>query len=67
MLIGPAGSGKTTIMKMLCQCLTLNGKRTEMKVMNPKAITSSEMYGVQSELSDEWIPGVFSELWSRYN
>jgi len=47
--------------------LTLNGKRTEMKVMNPKAITSSEMYGVQDVMSDEWIPGVFSELWSRYN
>jgi dynein heavy chain len=67
MLIGPAGSGKTTIMKILCQILTLNGKRTIPVVMNPKAILSHEMYGVKNEATDEWIPGVFSTLWERYN
>ena len=35
--------------------------------MNPKAITAEEMYGVKSEISDDWIPGVFSTLWERSN
>jgi dynein heavy chain len=35
--------------------------------MNPKAIKSEEMYGVKNEATDEWIPGVFSTLWERYN
>jgi dynein heavy chain len=30
--------------------------------MNPKAIKAEEMYGVKSEISDDWIPGVFSSL-----
>jgi len=67
MLIGPSGAGKTTIINMLCKILTLNGKRTIPVIMNPKAITSSEMYGVKNEATDEWVPGVFSTLWERYN
>lgn len=35
--------------------------------MNPKAITEKEMYGVKSEISDDWIPGVFSTLWAKCN
>ena len=31
--------------------------------MNPKAITAQEMYGVKSEIADDWIPGVFSTIW----
>jgi dynein heavy chain len=25
------------------------------------------MYGVKSEISDDWIPGVFSTLWQKCN
>ena len=25
------------------------------------------MYGVKSEISDDWIPGVFSSIWEMYN
>lgn len=35
--------------------------------MNPKAITDKEMYGVKSDISDDWIPGVFSTLWQKCN
>jgi dynein heavy chain len=35
--------------------------------MNPKAITSAEMYGVVNPVSGEWLSGVFSELWKKAN
>ncbi len=25
------------------------------------------MYGVKSEISDDWIPGVFSTIWEKSN
>ena len=25
------------------------------------------MYGVKSEISDDWTPGIFSELWAKNN
>lgn len=35
--------------------------------MNPKAILSHEMFGVKSDVGDDWVPGIFSVLWTRYN
>jgi len=55
MLVGPTGSGKTTIMRVLTECLTRMGTKTVIIRMNPKAITDGEMYGVKSEISDDWI------------
>jgi len=33
--------------------------------MNPKAITSEQMYGVS--INDEWQNGVFTKIWEKYN
>jgi dynein heavy chain, axonemal len=63
MLVGPTGSGKTTIMNVLTECLSQLGQTTRITKLNPKAITDKEMYGVKSEISDDWIPGVFSTIW----
>lgn len=35
--------------------------------MNPKAITPEQLYGVKSEISDDWTPGIFSTLWQKSN
>lgn len=67
MLVGPTGVGKTTIMNILTEAMTLLGNQHRIIRMNPKAITDKEMYGVQSEISDDWIPGVFSTIWERSN
>lgn len=40
---------------------------TKITKLNPKAITDKEMYGVKSEISDDWIPGIFSTIWSKAN
>jgi len=67
MLVGPTGTGKTTIMNVLTESLSQLGVQHRIIRMNPKAITDKEMYGVQSEISDDWIPGVFSTIWERSN
>lgn len=68
MLVGPTSSGKTTIMTILTESLSECGERPyRITRMNPKAITEKEMYGVKSEISDDWIPGVFSTLWQKCN
>jgi len=68
MLVGPTGVGKTTIMNVLTDALTETTKNKYIvQRMNPKAITSQEMYGKKSEISDDWIPGVFSEIWAKAN
>jgi len=62
MLVGPTGTGKSTIMNVLTDALTEIDKSRPFKLfrMNPKAILAEEMYGVKSEISDDWTPGVFS-------
>lgn len=71
MLLGPTGSGKTTIMNILTETLSNLpapiGATTRIVRLNPKAITDKEMYGVKSEISDDWIPGVFSTIWEKSN
>jgi dynein heavy chain len=67
MLIGVTGTGKTAIMNILTEVLSEINKPLKINRMNPKAITDKEMYGVKSEISDDWIPGVFSTIWLRAN
>ena len=67
MLVGPTGTGKTTIMNILTEAISEAKVLTKMQRMNPKAITAQEMYGVKSQISDDWIPGIFSEIWQRSN
>jgi len=72
MLVGTAGSGKTTIFKLLAEAETnldadKGGFRWDRKVMNPKAITSPQMYGNKDEISQEYTPGIFSTLWKKCN
>jgi dynein heavy chain, axonemal len=67
MLVGPTGSGKTSIMNVLTDAMTDNGIPHRIQKLNPKAITPEEMYGVKSEISDDWTPGIFSTIWQKAN
>jgi dynein heavy chain len=74
MLVGAVGCGKTTIFNTLTKARSkvvdkITSTNTLYKIikMNPKAITSAEMYGVVNPVSGEWLSGVFSELWKRAN
>jgi dynein heavy chain len=67
MLVGPTGVGKTEIETVLTKAMGDVKVPYKLQRMNPKAITPQEMYGVKIEISDEWIEGVFSNLWKRSN
>lgn len=69
MLLGLSITGKSTILNILTEVLSEVPGRLTYRIhkMNPKAITDKEMYGVKSEISDDWIPGVFSTLWQKCN
>lgn len=67
MLVGPTGVGKTTILNILTDALGEQGTPYKITKINPKAITAEEMYGVKSEISDDWTPGIFSTIWTKSN
>lgn len=61
MLLGPAGSAKSTIWKTLAACHN-NGSSKPVTVyepVNPKSVTSDELYGYMT-LSKDWIDGCLS-------
>ena len=61
MLLGPTGSAKTTIWKMLQATHNLDKikKTCVSEVVNPKSVTGDELYGYMT-LSKEWKDGVLS-------
>jgi len=69
MLVGPTLCGKTRIMQLLTSAMSEDSPPNphRLVVMNPKAITDSQMYGVKDAASDEWTPGVFASIWQQKN
>jgi dynein heavy chain len=73
MVVGEAGSGKTTNVKVLSQALGLLYeekvidkdnfyKIVDRLVLNPKSITAGELYGEFNVLTNEWKDGIVPKL-----
>eukprot|EP01138_Halocafeteria_seosinensis_P007479 gb/GECG01007645.1/.p1 GENE.gb/GECG01007645.1/~~gb/GECG01007645.1/.p1 ORF type:complete len:3314 (+),score=514.53 gb/GECG01007645.1/:1-9942(+) len=68
MLTGPTGGGKTAIFDILSTSLQASsGVQYRQVRLNPKAITSQEMYGETDVMSGEWTTGIFAAIWQKYN
>lgn len=71
MTVGPAGGGKTTVLKILSKTLTeLYNNKVEQQyyrpvkiyTLNPKAITMSELYGEVNLFTMEWRDGLLGKF-----
>lgn len=60
-VVGPPGCGKSAVWKTLIKLQNNMGEITEYDTLNPKAVTSDELYGCYSK-SKEWKNGVLSMI-----
>jgi len=66
-IIGNPGASKSTIWKILAKSYTQQGKDTYFDIIDPKAITSDELYGCMNPKTKEWKDGVLSTIMRDMN
>ena len=59
-IVGPSGSGKSVLWKMLKEALSKTGKVIKTYVMNPKAIPRHQLLGQTDMDTREWTDGVLT-------
>jgi dynein heavy chain 2, cytosolic len=59
-VVGPSGSGKSVLWKMLKEALVKTGKMVKTYVMNPKAIARHQLLGHIDVDTREWTDGVLT-------
>eukprot|EP00327_Prymnesium_parvum_P015479 CAMPEP_0113272674 /NCGR_PEP_ID=MMETSP0008_2-20120614/23450_1 /TAXON_ID=97485 /ORGANISM="Prymnesium parvum" /LENGTH=4484 /DNA_ID=CAMNT_0000122153 /DNA_START=48 /DNA_END=13502 /DNA_ORIENTATION=+ /assembly_acc=CAM_ASM_000153 len=79
MAVGPSGLGKSKIVEVLHKALSsisvgadelvdpMIGQPHREVQLNPKAITSPQMFGSLDIVANEWTEGIFAQLWRKYN
>lgn len=60
-IIGPPGCGKTAVWKTLAKTLTNMNEDCEFDTLNPKAVTSDELFGAYTK-TKEWKNGVLAVI-----
>jgi dynein heavy chain len=60
-LIGPSGCGKSMVWKTLGKCMDNLGEYWEYDTLNPKAVSSDELFGAYSK-TKEWKNGVLAVI-----
>ena len=63
MLVGPTGAAKTQAWKVLLASLQqVDSIKSEFFVIDPKAISKEELYGVLDNTTMEWFDGIFTKI-----
>jgi dynein heavy chain 1 len=63
MMVGPSGSGKSTAWRVLLKALErLEGVEGVAHIIDPKAISKEDLYGVLDPNTREWTDGLFTHI-----
>lgn len=65
MVVGPAGSGKSTVIDCLAAALTELGTKHVVWRMNPKAITAPQMFGRMDAATGGWAAACCLHAWGN--
>lgn len=60
-IVGPSGSGKSVLWRMLREALEILGRKVKTYVMNPKAIPRHQLLGYSDPDTREWTEGVLTQ------
>jgi dynein heavy chain len=66
-LIGVPGTAKSSVWKNLCDSLSFRKWTTVWDIVDPKAVTSDELYGCMNTKTKEWKDGVLSVIMRDMN
>ncbi|XP_055373642.1 dynein beta chain, ciliary isoform X2 [Condylostylus longicornis] len=61
-IVGNAGTGKTRIWQSLLATFKYQKKKPHYSVLNPKALSNDELFGVVNATTREWKDGLFSSI-----
>ena len=68
MVVGPTGGGKSVVFQTLQKAMApAFGNQVKTFVLNPKAQTVSELYGVMDPLTRDWTDGMLSKIFRTVN
>ena len=68
MMVGKTGCGKSKGWKVLLSALTkLDGVKGESYVIDPKAISKNELYGILDDTTMSWTDGIFTHILRKVN
>ncbi|XP_053061953.1 dynein axonemal heavy chain 10 isoform X4 [Acinonyx jubatus] len=67
MVVGPTGGGKSVVINTLCQAQTKLGLMTKLYILNPKAVSVTELYGILDPTTRDWTDGVLSNIFREIN
>jgi dynein heavy chain len=58
--MGPPGAGKSSTWKTLAKAQTISGRKTTLVDLNPKVVSTNELYGVCDPKTRDWKDGLMS-------
>ncbi|KAM3960300.1 LOW QUALITY PROTEIN: dynein heavy chain at 89D [Aphomia sociella] len=67
MLVGPTGGGKSVILHTIVKAQTNLGLPTKLTVLNPKACSVIELYGILDPVTRDWTDGLYSRIFREMN
>jgi dynein heavy chain len=67
MVVGPAGGGKSVVIDTLAKAQTKLGLTTKLNILNAKAVTVAELYGVLDPVTRDWTDGLLSNIFREVN